>query len=119
MNENNNNNNNSLIYDIKNSKPVIVVNDSTLQLSESSSSSSTINIAETVNKKDERLELVEISKGLIEMLQNTGFTIEKILENGPSNIAEILGIDVYVGEIIYNETKKASNNNPNSNSLIN
>ena len=114
MNEdNNNNNNNSLIDDIKNSKPIIVVNDSTLQLSESSSSS--INIAETVNKKDERLELVEISKGLIEMLQNAGFTIEKILENGPSHIAEILGIDVYVGEIIYNETKKASSNVVNSN----
>jgi hypothetical protein len=107
-----NNNNNSLIYDIKNSKPVIVVNDSTLQLSESSSSSSSssINTAETVNKKDERLELVEISKGLIEMLQNAGFTIEKILDNGPSHIAETLGIDVYVGEIIYHETKKVSIN---------
>jgi len=115
-NNNNNNNNNSLIYDIKNSKPLIVVNDSTLQLSESSSSSSSsINIAETVNKKDERLELVEISKGLIEMLQNAGFTIEKILDSGPSHIAETLGIDVYVGEIIYHETKKASSNNANSN----
>jgi hypothetical protein len=114
---NENNNNNSLIYDIKNSKPLIVVNDSTLQLSKSSSSSSssTINIADTVKKKDERLELVEISKGLIEMLQNAGFTIEKILNNGPSHIAEILGIDVYVGEIIYHETKKASSNNANSN----
>jgi hypothetical protein len=70
------------------------------------------------NTKDERLEHLEISKGLIDMLQNTGFTIEKILENGPSNIAEILGIDVYVGEIIYNETKKASSNNVNSNSLL-
>jgi hypothetical protein len=83
---------------------IIVVNDSTLQSSESISSSS-IDIGDTVNKKDERLELVEISKGLIEMLQNAGFTIEKILENGPSHIAEILGIDVYVGEIIYHETK--------------
>jgi hypothetical protein len=70
------------------------------------------------NTKDERLEHLEISKGLIDMLQSAGFTIEKILENGPSNIAEILGIDVYVGEIIYNETKKASSN-ANSNSLIN
>jgi hypothetical protein len=70
------------------------------------------------NTKDERLELVEISKGLIEMLQSAGFTIEKILENGPSNIAEILGIDVYVGEIIYNETKKACSNVVNSNSLL-
>ncbi len=99
--------NNSIIYDTKNSKPIIVVKDSSSQLSESpTSSSSTINIADTVNKKDERLALVEISKGLIELLQDAGFTIEKILENSPSRIAEILGIDVYVGEIIYNETKK-------------
>ena len=101
--------NNSIIYDTKNSKPIIVVKDSSSQLSESptsSSSSSTINIADRVNKKDERLALLEISKGLIELLQDAGFTIEKILENHPSRIAEILGIDVYVGEIIYNETKK-------------
>jgi hypothetical protein len=71
------------------------------------------------NTKDERLELIEISKGLIEMLQSAGFTIEKILDNSPSHIAEILGIDVYVGEIIYNETKKASSNVVNSNFLIN
>ena len=68
--------------------------------------------------KDERLELVEISKGLIEILQDAGFTVEKILEDEPSHIAEILGIDVYVGEIIYNETKKASSN-INSNFFIN
>ena len=85
----------------------LVVKDSSSQLSESSYIIiSTINIADTVNKKDERLALVEISKGLIELLQDAGFTIEKILENRPSRIAEILGIDVYVGEIIYNETKK-------------
>ena len=92
------------------------------QLSYSPPSSSTIDMAYTVNKKDERSELVEISKGLIEILQDAGFTIEKILENGPSHIAEILGIDVYVGEIIYNETKKAfSNVNPNllRNEIIN
>ena len=98
--------NNSIIYDTKNSKPIIVVKDSSSQLSESPTSSSTINIADRVNKKDERLALLEISKGLIELLQDAGFTIEKILENHPSRIAEILGIDVYVGEIIYNETKK-------------
>jgi hypothetical protein len=55
------------------------------------------------------------------MLQDAGFIVEKILEDEPSPIAEILGIDVYVGEIIYNETKKASSNvvNSNFNSLIN
>ena len=62
-------------------------------------------------------DLVNIPKGLIEieMLQNADFTVEKISENGPSHIAEILGIDVYVGEIIYNATKKASSNVVNSN----
>jgi len=79
--------------------------DSNSQLSESSSSSS-INIEDTVNKKDERLELEEISKGLIEILHNAGFTVESIFENEPSPIAEILGIETYVEEIIYKETKK-------------
>jgi hypothetical protein len=60
--------------------------------------------------KDERLELVEISKGLIEILQDAGFTVERILENGPSHIAAILGIDDYVAQIIFNETKKATSN---------
>ena len=68
----------------------------------------TIVKANVQNTKEERLELVEISKGLIEILQNTGFTIEKILECGPSHIAEILGIDDYIGELIYQETKKAT-----------
>ena len=71
------------------------------------------------NKKDDGLELIEIPKGLIEILQDSGFTVEKILDCGPSHIAEILGIDVYVGEIIYNETTKATSNVVNSNSLIN
>ena len=57
--------------------------------------------------KDQRLGFVEIPKGLIEVLQNAGFTIEKILDSEPSHIAEKLGIDFYVGEIIYKETKKA------------
>ncbi len=67
----------------------------------------TIVKANVENTKDERLELIEISKGLIEVLHDASFTVEKILKNGPSHIVEILGIDVYVGEIIYNETKKA------------
>jgi hypothetical protein len=57
--------------------------------------------------KDKRLELVDISKGLIEVLQNTGFTIEMILEYGPSQIAEKLGIDDYIAQIIFKETIKA------------
>ncbi len=57
--------------------------------------------------KDKRLELVEIPKGLIEVLQNNGFTVEKILDSEPSQIAEKLGIDQYIGEIIFRKTNKA------------
>lgn len=112
---NNNDRYNFLLIDNKSSKPLINVKDSNLQLLSSSSQSSSTNIA---NTKDERLDLIKISKGLVEILQSNGFTVEMILEYGPSQIAEILGIDVYIGKIIYDETKKVTSNiNPNS--LIN
>jgi hypothetical protein len=57
--------------------------------------------------KDQRLDFIEISKGLIEVLQNNGFTVEKILESEPSDIAEKLGVDPYIGKIIFQETSKA------------
>ncbi len=60
--------------------------------------------------KDERLGLLDIPKGLVEVLENAGFTIEMILEYGPSKIAENLGIDDYVAQIIFNETTKKSIN---------
>ena len=111
---NNNDRYNFLLIDNKSNKPLIIVKDSNLQLSSSSQSSST-NITIT---KDERLDLIKISKGLIQILKRNGFTVEMILEYGPSQIAEILGIDVYIGKIIYEETKKATSN-VNTNSLIN
>ena len=101
------NNNNHYLTIIDNKiKPIIMVKDSNLRLSLSSQSSST----SIANKKDGRLELIEIPKGLIEILQEAGFTVETILDSGPSHIAEILGIESYVGEIIYKETKKATTN---------
>ena len=102
-----NNNNNHYLTIIDNKiKPIIMVKDSNLRLSLSSQSSST----SIANKKDGRLELIEIPKGLLEILQEAGFTVETILDSGPSHIAEILGIESYVGEIIYKETKKATTN---------
>jgi hypothetical protein len=67
------------------------------------------NLQSIAKWKDQRLELLEIPIGLIEILQNAGFTIEKILDSEPSDIAEKLGIDSYVGEIIHKETSKAIN----------
>jgi hypothetical protein len=85
--------------------PIVMVKHSNFQSSsQTSSSSTTTNLA-----KDERLELLDISKGLIEILQVSGFTIESILDYGPSKIAEKLGIDDYVAQIIFNETTKSSN----------
>ena len=64
--------------------------------------------------KDTRLEYLNIPKGLIEVLQSNGFTIEKILDSESSEIAEKLGIDPYIGEIIFRETKQSiSKINPN------
>jgi hypothetical protein len=92
---------------------LIKKNNSDLQLSSlppsqsSQKSSSPIKLA--IRRKDERLEYLNISKGLIEVLQINDFTIERILEYGPSKIAEILGIDSYVAQLIFNEptTKKS------------
>ena len=83
--------------------PIIMAKNSNYQLP-LSSPSSLMNIAKW---KDERLELIEIPKGLIEILQNAGFTIEKIVDSEPSDISEKLWIDSYVGEIIHKETSKA------------
>jgi hypothetical protein len=65
------------------------------------------NLQNLAKWKDQRLDFIEISKGLIEILQNAGFTIEKILDSEPSVIADRLGIDSYVGELIKKETSKA------------
>jgi hypothetical protein len=92
------NNNNNEDY------PLSIIKDFHLPLSlPSSSLSPSLNI---VPWKDERLEYLDIPTGLIEMLQLTGFTIEMILEYGPSQISEKLGIDEYVAQIIFNEVTK-------------
>jgi hypothetical protein len=43
-------------------------------------------------------------------LNKAGFTIESILGNDPSKIAQDLGIDEYVGKIIFDETKRKFEN---------
>ena len=65
------------------------------------------NLQNIAKWKDQRLDFIEIPRGLIEVLQNAGFTIEKILDSEPSDIADRLGIDSYVGELIKKETSKA------------
>jgi len=83
----------------------ILSKDSHMKLTLSSSIQRSPSI-KTAIFKDERLDYLDIPKGLVEVLQTNGFTVEKILEYGPSQIAEILGIDPYVAQIIFNETTK-------------
>lgn len=66
--------------------------DSNLQLflpsSSQSQKSSSIKLA---IRKDERLEYLNIPKGLIELLKINDFTIERILEYGPSKNRRNIG----------------------------
>jgi hypothetical protein len=58
--------------------------------------------------KYERLEYLNISKGLIELLQRIILLLE-IYSNIPSKIAEYLRLEGYVAHRIFNEAKKAIN----------
>ncbi|MDQ3869606.1 MAG: hypothetical protein M3250_08620 [Thermoproteota archaeon] len=55
---------------------------------------------------DPAIQMMEIAPGLKEMLSDAGFTIETILKSGPSEIAVLLGIDLYVAQIIFDSAKK-------------
>lgn len=61
-------------------------------------------------KNDYRIDHITIPIGLKDVLNNAGFTIESILNNDPSKIAQDLGIDEYVGQIIFKETKRKFEN---------
>jgi hypothetical protein len=60
---------------------------------------------------DGRLNHLNIPQGLIESLNQAEFTIDRILNSTPSDIAEALGIDYYVAQIIHQETKNSFDNN--------
>ena len=51
---------------------------------------------------------LEIADGLKELLIERGFTRHKILKIQSSQLASILGIEDYVGKIIYNAAKAKS-----------
>jgi dsDNA-binding SOS-regulon protein len=52
---------------------------------------------------------LDIADGLKELLIKNGFTLEVLLNTSSSEIAEFLGIDKYVAEIICTAAKKSSN----------
>jgi hypothetical protein len=88
--------------DIDGYYPITIIKDSNLQLSLLPSVSSQHQYSSPITIaiwKDERLEHLDISRDLIELLQINGFTIERILY-GPSQIAKIIGIDDFFAQII-------------------
>ena len=55
---------------------------------------------------DPGIQLLEIAPGLKDLLVNTGFTIESIVNEGPNEVASALGIESYVAKIIFDAAKK-------------
>lgn len=51
---------------------------------------------------------LEIEDGLKDLLMDYGFTCEKILRIQSSQLASILGVEDYIGKIIYNAAKNVS-----------
>ena len=56
--------------------------------------------------RDERINFIEIAQGLKDLLFESGFTLESILDTKALRIAEILGIDESVVLLIQLEAKK-------------
>jgi hypothetical protein len=59
----------------------------------------------TYNPRLDDIKDMSIADGLKELLIDYGFTSERLIRLSPSNIASILGIDVYVAKIIRDAAK--------------
>jgi hypothetical protein len=61
------------------------------------------------NRINTHIKSLDIADGLKELLIKYGFTLEVLLNTSSSEIAEFLGIDQYVAEIICTAARKSSN----------
>ena len=59
----------------------------------------------TYNPRLDDIKDMSIADGLKELLIDYGFTSERLIRLSPSNLASILGIDVYVAKIIRDAAK--------------
>ncbi|PWU78821.1 MAG: hypothetical protein DLM72_20550 [Candidatus Nitrosopolaris wilkensis] len=59
----------------------------------------------TYNPRFDDIKDMSIADGLKELLIDYGFTSERLIRLSPSDLASILGIDVYVSKIIHNAAK--------------
>jgi hypothetical protein len=55
------------------------------------------------------LQLLELADGVKDALKNAGFlNIKSILDKSVSNISEMVGVDLYIAQIILQEAKRVS-----------
>jgi hypothetical protein len=54
------------------------------------------------------IDLLDIADGLKELLRKNKFTLDKLLTMSSSELTDVLGIDVYVFQIICESAKKIS-----------
>jgi hypothetical protein len=58
---------------------------------------------------DSDVNLLELADGIKDVLDNAGFsTIKSILECSTSDISNRIGVDQYVGQIIFEEAKRVT-----------
>ena len=62
-----------------------------------------------INSHDMGINSLEIADGLKELLIKYGFTLEELLTMPTSDLAEFLGIDLYIAKIICTAARKSSN----------
>jgi hypothetical protein len=61
------------------------------------------------NHINTQINSLDIADGLKELLKKNGFTLEGLLNASSSEIAEFLGVDQYVVEIVCTAARKSSN----------
>ncbi len=63
-----------------------------------------------MNKKSS-IKALALPYGIQELLESAGFTPESISSSTSSELAQALGIDIYIARLITHETKRAIGNN--------
>ena len=54
------------------------------------------------------IHMLEIAQGIRDYLTTSGYTVETILRSSPSELASILGIELYVAKLIFDAARKAA-----------
>lgn len=58
------------------------------------------------------IHMLEIAQGIRDYLISSGLTVDSILNSTPSELASVLGIELYVAKLIFGAAKKAAGQEP-------